>query len=1001
MYKFKFLAMIVLATLFGACKDDSFGIADYSENEPATIKLEIKVPKSKKIINSRAVDANAESEITQLAMFGYEKSSGRAIAFDLTGKLTSNGDANDKAGRTYTLTEDQETKSGHYRLYVVANWSSAFGGMTFSELETMAQNEEDLKKALYANENGVCDLSGANGFPMSAYYEEFVINAGDNHLTGERAIALDRTTSLIEFKFVNGKLNGSNIETQFTPISYSIYNVPKTASVFSNYDPETIETFNIKGQTVVGDGEFSFFMLENDQTGKQLNDVTEWKDREVWDFDGQTSVPFDVRKFTNAPAQGTFVVVEGNYSGPASKEAPDELFTGNVRFIIHLGNFGSSTGGGNYNNYNVNRNENHIYTITVNSATSILANVNVTDGKNPAFEGSVYNNNDVYLDSHYGKVMVRILKKSLSDNPTAVVCTAKNGWNQTTRPIAELTDADDYKWIQFQKPESADKFPVYAGIDADGNCLNANNSKWGYLTDLVANPTEYCYDDGGEYYYTAAFVDENVYTGNNAMASMDSWAGASKRSRQMILNPQNPTTSDDEQSIIGGPASFIISQWPIITSYNLKGMDPQTTNPFGFENIAEDTNCPTALTNPNFKGALQWDNYNTVPTLVLNNDTNGQYNTTRSFSDISVVDAFWSVKADGKYHFNAGNINVVSEALSTRNRDFNGNGKIDDDEIRWYVPTLTEMLIIWFTRDGIPDSHKLFDKNLCNSTENLDTYYPRYMTSSYSGGDQMKRIYWYDQGATGAQWQLNAGWFSSWQMVRFCRNLGAADDAYKSDITRLTSNDADKRVISINALATTIRQTPQSGPYPAHNLFEDYNRVPRQLEYGDSLLTIYRNPSSSDAGTWGPFWGNNFGNGTTDIQTQVDNLNKAVIKAYNIQHSTDLTELPDGWRVPNQREMQMLIINGLIEKYLNLTMPTNNTTTSVNPFLSAGLMMSCTFPYGTGYASKQWPLVWNDGALVLNNMGSSGVHRCFVILVRDYEDTTATAKAGKKSARKR
>ena len=41
-------------------------------------------------------------------------------------------------------------------------------------------------------------------------------------------------------------------------------------------------------------------------------------------------------------------------------------------------------------------------------------------------------------------------------------------------------------------------------------------------------------------------------------------------------------------------------------------------------------------------------------------------------------------------------------ACLTRNRDFNGDGKITDDELRWYTPARDQMLGLWIGEPALP-----------------------------------------------------------------------------------------------------------------------------------------------------------------------------------------------------------------------------------------------------------------------------------------------------------
>lgn len=47
-------------------------------------------------------------------------------------------------------------------------------------------------------------------------------------------------------------------------------------------------------------------------------------------------------------------------------------------------------------------------------------------------------------------------------------------------------------------------------------------------------------------------------------------------------------------------------------------------------------------------------------------------------------------------------------ACLTRNRDFNGDSKITDDELRWYTPARDQMLGLWIGEPALPAKAALY-----------------------------------------------------------------------------------------------------------------------------------------------------------------------------------------------------------------------------------------------------------------------------------------------------
>ena len=955
--------LMLLTLLFSACKDDTiYGGGDYSNGEPATLNMRITVPVDREVKPlSRSFDKDRESEIKQLVIVGFESSSGRQLFIDLTGNLVSTS-ISDKAGRTYTLNEEVnvEAGSGRYRLYLIANWQSAYANLTASDIKEMS--EDEIKALDFTNTDEHIIIFGDYGLPMSqvltgeqGYYE---ITAGSNTLNG---VQLERATAHIEFTIQNGTGTGTNVPN-FEPTGYTVYRLPKGAKTFADAEAISTTYFNSTTTPVVkqpGDGSttytFDFFMLENKQTSTNTS-MTNWTEREAWDSSTGSSNNYAERKFTNAPENATFVVLSGNYSGPADKN-DDGTYTstqyfGAVSYIIHLGNFNTSQGG-SLANFTVNRNEHHIYNVTVNGASSIMANVNVENTSyNPAVEGYLSTQPIAKIDAHYAKIMLTIPVSSVfGSNDTngknqVVLKTVKNNFAEALIEPSALTDADDYKWIQFQAPADENTFPTYAGkysTEADGYC---------YIKELVAEIEEYIDNNhdasklkhataSGSAIYVAAFVDENIYDKATDPA-IKSWAGYTVEDRTMTLNPAVRKVSSDEQSTIAAASAFNIIQSPVVSTYSL---DPNLAaaagitvyNPFGLEQVEEPTSILNNTTGQNaahsqfltldiskkfFESALQWDAATTTE-LTNPNNANGREMTLYWYSQFEngVDDDYTSFykltsNADANYSTYvftpAADFYTVSKALVSRNRDLNGDGKITSDEIRWYIPNIVQYYIYNFGYNIVPEDLRLsqYEEDNIDTSEdgswasyngNRDYIFPRY----YSSSRNARRLFWQDQrGATSAQ----ADWACQTNNIRFARNLGQFTNSYSADYTRMSQINTTDHTITISNIC---RNWTVTGAYPyANALSETYNRLPKKMQYIATPLAI---------------WGTNSVTSTNTVDTNSENkekqdaldyLNQLTLAAYNSANSTSLTELPDGWRIPNQRELIALFITGVLDSYL-------------------------------------------------------------------------------------
>jgi len=1016
MKKLNLLYLLISALIFGACNDDTFGsYGEYSEGRPATLSGSITVPAQQKI-QSRAIGQERETAIEQLAIIAWEIKSGRKMSIDLTGKLkgrswTTNGSS------VYDLTGSVDVLTGHYRAYFIANWKSYYGRkdntagneLTFADLEKMS--EAEIQQIQFWNYGNHIDLYGNDGFPMTQVFDGnntegkiLEINDGDNKLTG---VKLDRASAHIYFKIFNGNdsiedsnkhviYTGDN-KPNFVPQRFTVYRVPQRTNAFTEGQKAISkdQTFNSEATFIVehpdnpesGCYEFDFHMLENKQP-LATAEIKSIGDRERWDYTatnpeaelGRNASAYADRKFINAPEGATFVVIEGTYTGPAgkadetTKTYSGQVYSGTVSYIIHLGNFntvGNSPANhpGSLNDFSVLRNELQTYKIHVQSANSIIVNVETQDTQhNPAVEGDLYEQSSTTLDAHYAKIMMRIpisaINATIDDNKV-ILSTVMNGFASTEYTISQLDNDTslDYKWIQFQEPtEGTEQFPQYAGVS---NHLAYNNENtpsgryYGYINDLVHDLAAYRTDNThqlkyaiavGDYFYTAAFVDENIYSYNRDL-TIKQWAGGSVNDRIIALNPSYKNYSPDNMSTLSGAATINIRQKPVSSTYSLDaasvGVSIDEYNPFGLEQIMEPTSTVEQL-NKNgqpaglpiikdnqlmlikaagneatFASAYYWDtDYNT------NNDINNydvsttQQNTIRLFPDFDkgVPDdftSFYKPTTEDKatiYEFDpADDYMTASKGLVVHNRDLNGDGKITSDEIRWYIPGYVQLLIYNFGYNVVKESLRLqslteeaaiaANNNLVisNGERKDDLSFPRYLTSSTSD----KRLYWQDQRGASSKIGPDPDWASVINRIRFARNLGKFNGATTAPITRMTqkgtkNNSSAPRILHfLNPNIT--RNYDVTGAYPFHYCTSEYNHLPKALQYSAKTYNLWDNNNNA---------ANNFVGLTKPEQIQ-EKLYELTLKAYNDEEKTSYTELPDGWRVPNQRELLALFVSGI------------------------------------------------------------------------------------------
>lgn len=899
----KFSILAVLMVLLAGCQEEIWPNGHVEEGIPTSLDFSVSVPAAEEVTVTRASVADYESEIKELMLIMFEES-GRKMVVDVTPYLGNGAGSNIAEGhRVYTLTSPIEKDmyggpvlSGTYKVYAVANWSGSFAGL--SNLDQLS--EEELVGQIAQNTGFVYSISGAERFPMSSITKNVTIAPEGSSLS----LKLKRLTSRIEFTFQNGSSTNKDGEAEnpnFTPTSYTIYNIPGKANFFSKGDNKiTNGTFDKSEPISLTSKEFEFFMLENVQTAKQPGCDSQ-KEREHWTGGNtnSTTAPED-KNFVYAPDNGTFIVVSGTYNGAS--------YIGDVSYTIHLGNFSEGTNtanGKDFSNFKVNRNEKQTYKVTVNGVESIFTEVTTNDEVHPGVEGSLAEKaeNTFVLDAHYEKVMMDLTGLGESaylfvDTP---YCQDNNGHAQVK--LSEVTKADldekgiDYKWVSFIKPSSATDFPVYN----KANCGDIHD----LVNDIVAGTAKYYTEIDGKK-LTAAFVDEYFYE-TKPDGSAAKWTEfANTDNRTMSIRPGISYSPDGNSSLVQN-SHIELSQRSIKTTYAFDGKDPNdgVYVPFGIETWDETGAVKFHRTQSWWGGTSDDNGYN--PSGLTNSDgwnntkilTSGQLpmNYTKAGYLSSVTDNSKENHVYGEYVKLSQDERAQGfNACLLRNRDEDGNGSISDSELKWYLPAIDQYISIWLSEDQLHEDTQLFDRaNLDAVSDNLNR-----SSVYYSSSDADKRLYWALEGASFGAY--GSSYANATNNIRCVRNMVATSDHLYSGIPSQLALNEDTRIISVNNI-TAVRQIDHVGEYgKEHTERSSDNLLPKAFEVAKVYLG--ENITATD-GTIIPT-----GNGTGSKDSYgtknsfIDITDACASGYYQESDKSDLGL----WRVPNQRELMLMLM---------------------------------------------------------------------------------------------
>lgn len=396
------------------------------------------------------------------------------------------------------------------------------------------------------------------------------------------------------------------------------------------------------------------------------------------------------------------------------------------------------------------------------------------------------------------------------------------------------TKGIDYKWVEFW-PQSDQTLASYPGVsdwskDDVTDLINKNvyggtpsDNDNDYLMDVYdvivamgkvvkkiykgeesVNTSDHGEDgitvvnSSGEYVARfTAFVNEYYYY-HHPLTGMkvNVWSVLTdKIPREMIIAMDTHTSSDGNSSY--SKLYTYISQLSMTTIYNSRN---ESINGFGIETYNE-TPLTDGIASWGEPYTSDWYSYTLDDSDGRGNQkkllglTSGAYGRNQWDNYINAVNNGWTAtnSTDHAKHklgndAYANTYRGAYAACLSRNRDLNGNGTIDDNEVRWYLASLNE-----YIRMGIGES-VLGDAKLYFGTKSTMTHsaYPDdyinqgalYFTSS----ETTKRVFWaVEKGAYGGN--------SNYILPIRCVRLLPADVEGQQDISSLTQQD-DTDIIS-------------------------------------------------------------------------------------------------------------------------------------------------------------------------------------------------------------
>ncbi len=885
--KLAYLLMGV-ALLLSSCSEDIFPGGSES-NEDVTISLAYSdVSPRDIVVNSRATDAE-ERHLDNLYIY----------IFDGNGNLKGYKgiEGADNLNQYTSSTSKAEitgikTRSGESYIYAVANISTGLYPIETSNGTVAANklpinlNEEtaraggydftldQLKALTFKRNNTSIDITSA--FLMSGAVQDgnlVNITTAGTIANDDNAIRLSRIVSKV--KFTIKAANTTGVTRSFKLDTYDIMNIAVDGSLVGKIDGnnrnKTTNVNNNIGNTVrpndvENDAQFfEVYLPENLQDA--VHNVTTQAARE----DDSQSIP---KVFTNAPANGTYVVLKGKYEETTSTSTK----SADVTYYVHLGDCTRDK-----NNYDVERNCKYTYNITVEGVKKIIVEAKKESGADqPGAEGVVLEygatGKNMTLDSHYEYMVMRFYQ-----NDIIGLKKAGKGYYYQVYALGDHTDVInvgettvgnknnvDTSWIQFAIKCSRDGSSSTYSPDKTSRGTACSYPGTTYKTDLytVDKFLKYLYDNAsnniwsgydrtkGYYVDATCFISENYYkdrTWNEYVNDVD---------KRAFYVANEVETSNDGRSVYA-ITQYGLTQYNIQTFYDRSKAGSITA--YGCETINDEEGKDFSV-----KGE---------GSQTASNGTDTWNGRTNMVADINTWTDDWEKLKTNK---------SLIKACMSRNRDLNGDGKISDDEIRWYAPTISQYIGIWIGEEIMSGESKLFNKATSTlSTSNDPGCRMLYYSSTYN-----QNTYFSEEGL--ATNHNNPAYPP--KLVRCLRNLKSNDVGYNRTPNRYYTYESS--VVTLNNVdEKALNTSGERGELNAHTERSALNKPAKKFKISNNK---YYGERYKYGNTW--YWP-----GVTPTQEHVVN---GTFKCYNNYEEGDKE-----WRVPNQRELSLmyLVDKGKIE----------------------------------------------------------------------------------------
>jgi hypothetical protein len=720
---------------------------------------------------------------------------------------------------------------------------------------------------------------------------------------------------------------------------------------------------------------FEFYQMENKHTAVNIDesasDFYNEREKEYKDDSDQNTGVYKSLVATNDPTDpnnnASYVVINASLDYYiAATDDPDKALpvdpedetitkvhrTANVNYTIHLGYCEDKDDNGNVTvntakDFNCRRNTKYTYNVTINGVKNVVVEaVKEGDEPQPGVEGWVSDETGDYeeLDSHYCEFNISLTDAERDSLGFSITAPYDNTtYTYTLKPNGTENKSDDgmseqlYDWVKFYPTTDEKVLAKY----------NGGSDLWSLRDMCGVDKKENTVMEGDKdtpKWYTV-FVNEYVYTFDDQEGAAEtSWPKYVNKDDRIIQFIMNHNVSKDKESSYSY-CKYAFGQKSIQTYYNGTPSSGENTA-IGIEHV-EETYCLNMSWNY-LIGKYDWNLNKEIERDTTEYDyINGRYNIYHYLEKKQITDWDAVIQETLPAHVMGGSnagcshpdadypvympmytpglgrpdnyptpgdtkVYYANSICMNRNRDLNGNGKIDTEEIRWYMPTSSVYIQIAMAQGELPDPiikftdydpNYFWTLNPNASYDRVGTYNFHYITSDY-------QYYWAEQAvSTGDNvWDGYSSERSQAYTVRCIRNLGTNPklEPVKGNpgVANAFSHDRTNRTLIMdNFTDETIRGYNYGGIAP-HDLSSPSARTYKKFQYAENLLQNKSDDylsigggdmSTSASSAWIARWTNSL------------KENGLCGQYYEKSDKSDLGE----WRIPTAYEIALMWIENL------------------------------------------------------------------------------------------